>query len=97
MVDFHPWSRGHRPDRFAQLALEPAAVSDAPAFTIKEKRQEAGRELAMRKSVYPGWVKAKRMSEEEAARRIAVMAEILADYRRLEELEDEAKQPELKL
>lgn len=34
----------------------------------------------MRERVYPGWVRASRMREADAAREIAVMAAILADY-----------------
>jgi hypothetical protein len=38
------------------------------------------REIAMRKSVYPKWIAAKRLSQENADREIAVMEAIREDY-----------------
>lgn len=42
-------------------------------ITLKDMTKEIGRELGMRRSLYPKWVAAKRMSQDEADTRIAVM------------------------
>jgi hypothetical protein len=52
-------------------------------FTAKEKHDEAIREVEMRKSVFPRWVTMGRLTQREADRRIAIMAEIADDYRKL--------------
>ena len=38
------------------------------------------RELALRKRVYPKWIKEKRMTAEKAELEISIMSEILDDY-----------------
>ena len=50
-------------------------------YTTAEKRQEALREIAMRKRVYPRWVEAGRMKQEHADHNIAVMEAIAEDYK----------------
>jgi len=55
-------------------------------FSDQQKRESAERELKMRRRVYPRWVADKRMTQEQADREIAVMAEIAEDYRVKSEL-----------
>jgi antibiotic biosynthesis monooxygenase (ABM) superfamily enzyme len=50
-------------------------------FTDSEKWQAAKRELELRRRVYPGRVNSGRMTQQEADRQIAIMAEIADDYR----------------
>ena len=45
-----------------------------------EKRRCLEREIAMRRRVYPRWVREGRMTQAEADREIDVMAAILRDY-----------------
>ena len=52
------------------------------AITTAEKLRAVERELALRKSAYPKWVKRGRMSQEEAERELEVMAAVVEDYRR---------------
>lgn len=54
-------------------------------FTAKEKRECAERELKMRRRVYARWTEEAKMSPHRAEREIALMAEIVEDYRILEE------------
>lgn len=56
----------------------------ARTFTAQQKRESVERELAMRRRVYPRWIDAGRMSSEKAAHEIAVMEQIVEDYRKLE-------------
>lgn len=44
--------------------------------TIEERIREAGREVGLRKSVYPGFVRNGKMTQEEADRRTEVMNDI---------------------
>jgi hypothetical protein len=50
-------------------------------ITRSQKHLCAARELHMRMRVYPGWVRAGRMKQEDADREIATMAAIVEDYR----------------
>lgn len=52
-------------------------------ITSHDKLSCAIRELGMREAVYPKQVAAKRMSQENADRQIAVMKAIVEDYRKL--------------
>ena len=54
------------------------------SYTAKEKREAAERELKMRQRVYPRWVTDKRMAQAKADYEMAVMAEIVEDYKKLE-------------
>lgn len=63
----------------AEFDAEVDAAS-APQFTRAEKRAEAGRELGIRRNVYPKWVQQGRMTKEDAKRHIDLMAAIHADY-----------------
>jgi len=56
-------------------------------FTAEEKKSCAQRELRMRERVYPRWVSIDRMTDEQAARELALMAEIVEDYRAIAEKE----------
>jgi hypothetical protein len=49
-------------------------------FTDEEKQTAAKREVAMRKRVYPSWVKSGKMKQHMADYQIAVMQEIADDY-----------------
>jgi len=53
--------------------------------TIEGQIACAGRELGMRRRVYPKWVEADRMTEEKAFREIAGMEAILATLHRIKE------------
>ena len=57
-------------------------------FSPKDKADEVRRELNLRRAVFVKLVANGSLSPKEAARRIAVMEEILADYRVLAEAED---------
>lgn len=57
-------------------------------FTSKDKYLAASREVAMRRSVYPGLISRGRMTNDEAERGIAVMSQIAEDYRILTDLEE---------
>jgi hypothetical protein len=52
-------------------------------FTAEMKWREAQREVKMRRNAYPRMVDRGNMSAGDAARRIAIMAEIEGDYRKL--------------
>jgi hypothetical protein len=56
-------------------------------ITATDKQKEAEREVAMRRNVYPKWIAAGRMKQDEADRRVAVMEQIAADYREQAERE----------
>jgi hypothetical protein len=49
-------------------------------FTTTDKHREALRELAMRRRLYPRWIEKGTMTPKDAARQIAVMEQIAADY-----------------
>lgn len=49
-------------------------------YTDAEKLAEIKREIRMRHSVYPKLIKGKKLSEEEAARQIAILEAIEKDY-----------------
>ena len=53
-------------------------------FTAQEKRECAEREVGMRKRLYSRWISEGRISGMWADREIALMEEILEDYRELE-------------
>lgn len=57
------------------------------SFSAREKRQAAGREVGLRRSVYRGRVTRGLMTQSQADYEIAIMQSIEADYRRLEEEE----------
>lgn len=52
----------------------------AQKYTDKEKMVEAQREVRMRESVYERQVLYRRMTQEEADRRLGIMREIADDY-----------------
>ena len=56
-------------------------ADDSATFTHAEKRACLERELKMRRRVYPRWVAAGKMREEDADREIACLRAILVDYR----------------
>jgi hypothetical protein len=49
-------------------------------FTREQKLGEIIREIALRRIVYKGQVRNGRMTEHEAAKRIAIMVQIANDY-----------------
>lgn len=55
--------------------------------TTAEKLACARRELAMRKSAYPGWIERGKMTAEKAAYELALMQAIARDYEALLESE----------
>ena len=54
-------------------------------FTNAEKCREAEREVALRRHVFPRWVSEKRMRQETADYRIAIMQAMADDYKKLAE------------
>jgi hypothetical protein len=56
-------------------------------FTAKEKHDEAIREVETRKSTYARMVTMGRLTQRQADRRIAIMAEIADDYCKLADRE----------
>ena len=52
-------------------------------ITDGDKLKEVKRELVMRRRVYPRFVWDKKMTQEEADKRIAILEAIEADYERL--------------
>lgn len=50
-------------------------------FTAAEKLAECEREIGMRRRVYPRFVAQKKLSQEQATERLAIMETIAADYR----------------
>lgn len=62
-------------------------------YSNADKHREATREVAYRKRVFKRWVADKKMRQDVADYRIAIMEEIAADYRKLMEQET----PQLKL
>lgn len=52
-------------------------------MTESDKLACAEREVKMRKRVYPRWVENGRMTEQQAAREIALMEAIAEDYRKI--------------
>lgn len=57
-------------------------MTDTTEFSIEEKLSEVKREVAMRRAVYGGKVRAGQMTAQEAHRRTAIMEAIRADYER---------------
>lgn len=57
-------------------------------FSPKDKADEIRRELNLRRAVFTRLVSNGSLPAKEAARRIALMEEILADYRALAEAEE---------
>jgi hypothetical protein len=53
--------------------------------SFETKRKCIERELGYRRRVYPKWVADKRMSQQFADEQIAIMEEIAADLRKMEE------------
>ena len=51
--------------------------------TPQQRIEEITRELRMRQRVYPGWIISKKITETDAAHRIAVLQDVLADLKRL--------------
>lgn len=62
----------------------------ADTFTARQKQQAAAREVAQRQRVYARLVEAGRMKQADAARGIAIMQVIEADYRAQADAEDQA-------
>jgi hypothetical protein len=57
-------------------------------FSNAEKHREAVREVAYRRRSFARWVSDKKMRQEHADLRIAIMQEIADDYRRLAQLDE---------
>ena len=49
-------------------------------ITIADKLQELKREQHMRKGVYPYWVRCKKIKQDTADHRLAVLQAIIDDY-----------------
>lgn len=57
--------------------MDNPAGDSARRYPIHEQLSEARRELALRKAVYPGFVQRGKLSQRDADRQIALMAEIV--------------------
>ena len=55
-------------------------------YTDQQKYEAAAREVRFRQRVYARRIEAQRMTQEQADREIAIMAEIAEDYRAKSEL-----------
>jgi hypothetical protein len=53
-------------------------------ISLEEQIAEAQRELALRRTCYPGWVKAGRLTHASASHQLAAMAAIVRTLMRLE-------------
>jgi hypothetical protein len=53
-------------------------------ISLAEQIAEAQRELALRRRCYPGWVKAGKLTHEDASRQLAAMAAIVHTLQRLD-------------
>lgn len=62
-------------------------------ITLEQQIACARREVAMRRNVYPKWVKSGRMKQEQADHEIAVMDAIVFTLRQLEQQREGAKSP----
>lgn len=57
-------------------------------MTLRDQLASAKRELALRRSTYPRWVRENRMPREKADREIEAMAAIVATLQRCIDLDD---------
>jgi len=64
-------------------------------FDIRAQLAEVRRELQMRRMVYPKWIAAGRMTEDDAARHTAAMEAVAETLRGFLASEAERKQPRL--
>lgn len=55
----------------------------AKPISDKYKIRELNRELALRKRLYPGWVRSNQMTEEQAKTQIEILEAIVQDYKDL--------------
>jgi hypothetical protein len=53
-------------------------------FTLEEQIAEVRRELALRKSCYPAWVRKGTLTQADATRQIHLMAEVLKTLQRID-------------
>lgn len=56
-----------------------------PAVGLADQIKEVGREIGMRRGVYPKWVAANRLSQEEVDQRIAAMEAVYATLKSLQQ------------
>jgi hypothetical protein len=63
-----------------------------PKFSLEAQISEVDRELAMREKVYPGWVKSRKMREQEAEYHLNRMRAVKATLEWLRDREDLLKQ-----
>lgn len=56
-------------------------------YSINDKREALDREIELRRRVFPRLIAQGKMSEDAAARQIAIFEEIREDYVRLEQVE----------
>ncbi len=57
-------------------------MTEAREFTSAEKYEAAVREVKMRRSLYPRWVKSGKLRSDQAEWGIAIMESIASDYRK---------------
>lgn len=62
-------------------------MTERERFTAEEKHKAAKREVNFRKYVYPRRIEGGSLSKKEAAKQIAIMEDIAADYAELMEKE----------
>ena len=60
-------------------------MADLWPVTIDEEIASVAREIGLRERVYPGWVRAKRMSQDRADREIQAMKAVLERLTKIKE------------
>jgi len=68
--------RNEKIDQMIDILERTKAAVEAPAYDLEELMKCAGRELGMRRSVYPGRVSRGKMSEANAQKQIEMMENI---------------------
>lgn len=67
-------------------------MSDQPiGVSLDDQIKAAGRELGMRRSTYPRWVRLERMSQAEADKELAAMDAIYATLKALKTSREEGR------
>lgn len=67
-------------------------MAEGEKIPLSEQIKEVGREIGLRRSVYPGFVQRMKMSQQEADMRIATMEAVLATLKWVERHQDELRQ-----
>lgn len=70
------------------MKVDPISTQDlktadqvAPQFTNEQKRDELAREINLRQVVYPGQIRAGKLTQERADRQLGILSSIWAEFR----------------